>query len=189
MKISKAYQKHVFCLEGDWEDDLKKKSSVNASLVFMEQNCGIKYIHKHCGTRDGLEYYLKKYKQKKYKDYSICYFAYHGQPGMIDVGKDMVTLDELAIMLGDSCKDKIIHFGSCLTLSIDTRLIKKFLEQTQALCVCGFKTEVDFLSSSVFDMMLIEMFQNYKDVSCVERDMRAQHPIMIQELDFKIVYL
>lgn len=189
MQIAKSYKKYVFCLEGDWEENLKIHSSVSASLVFMEQNCGIKYIHKHCGTKDSLGYYLKKYKQKKYKDYSILYFAYHGKPGIIKVGKDKVTLDELAILLGDSCKDKIIHLGSCLTLSIDIRLINKFLEKTQALCVCGFKTSVDFLKSSVFDMLLIEMFQSYKDISCVERDMRALHQNLMQELDFRIVYL
>lgn len=189
MKIAKNYKKHIYCLEGDWDADLRNQSSIHAALLFLQQNCGIKFIHKHCGTKESLAYYLKKWGQKKYSSYSICYLSFHGEPDNIHIGKEVVTLNELADMLGDSCKDKIIHFGTCLTLSTNNKSIKNFLNKTQALCVCGFKSSVDFLASSVFDMILLEMLQDYKDISCVERDLNLYYDNLVRNLDFKIVYL
>ena len=78
MRIARNFSKHVFCLEGDWEQDLRDKSSITAALDFLHSNCGIKYIHKNCGTKENLKYYLSLWKQKRYRDYSICYLAFHG---------------------------------------------------------------------------------------------------------------
>ena len=189
MKIAKNYKKFVYCLEGDWEVDLRNQSSINAALMFLQQNCGIKFIHRDCGTRENLEYYLSKWKQKKYADYSICYLAFHGKPELILIGKEKITLDELGDMLEGACKNKIIHFGSCSTLDTDTRIVKKFLEKTEALCVCGFKNDINFVPSSVFDMLLIEMFQDYKDISCVYRDMNLAYGNLVKELDFRLIHL
>ena len=189
MQIAKSYKKHIFCLEGHWEMDLRDNSSVHAALVFLHQNCYIKYIYKHCATRETLQYYLKQWRQRKYGSYSICYLAFHGEPETIKVGKEMVSLDELADMLEGACKDKIIHFGSCKTLSTDNRNIVRFLEKTGALCVCGFKNEIDFVESSVFDMLLIEMFQKYRDVAKVNRDINRYYRTLVRKLEFKLVYL
>ncbi|HVA99475.1 MAG TPA: DUF6642 family protein [Bacteroidia bacterium] len=189
MRIAKNYKKDIFCLEGDWQKDLRDKSSINAALTFLQQNFNIRHIYKQCGTRENLEYYLSLWKQKKYAAYSICYFAFHGEPESIKVGKEFVTLDELGDMLADSCKDKIIHFGSCKTLDTNRKNIIRFLERTGALCVCGFETDIDFLESSVFDMLLIEKFQKYKDISKVERDIRYYYGTLVRKLKFNILYL
>lgn len=189
MKIAKSYKKHIYCLEGNWEKDLRKKSSVDSSLMFLEKNCGIKHIHKHCGTKETLFYYLDKWKYKKYSSYSICYLAFHGFEGEITVGKDGVTLEEIADVLEGSCKDKIIFFGSCLVLQADRSRINNFLEKTGALCVCGYKISVDFLASSVFEMLVINMLQNYKDISCVQRDIGLYYSTLAKELEFKIYTL
>ena len=83
--------------------------------------------------------------------------------------------------------NKIIHFGSCNTLATDERKIKQFLEKTQALCVCGFRTDIDFLESSVFDMLLMQKFQEYKDIKAVDRDLKKNYRKMISKLEFKLV--
>ena len=188
MKIAKNLTKHVFCLEGDWNLDLRNKSSISAALEFLQTNCGVKYIHKNCGTKENLQYYLKLWKQKRYTDYTICYLAFHGIPETIKVGKEEVNLDELAQMLNGSCRNKIIHFGSCNTLDTDERNIRRFLETTQALCVCGFKTDIDYLESSAFDMLLIEHLQQYKDISRVHYTLRKDHRRLIRKLDFRMLY-
>ena len=188
MKIAKNLNKNVFCLEGDWEKDLRDKSSVSAALDFLHANCGIDYIHKNCGTKENLKYYLSLWKQKRYKDYSICYLAFHGKPERIQVGQEYVNLNELADMLNGSCVNKIIHFGSCNTLDTDAKSIRTFLEKTQALCVCGFKTNIDFVESSVFDMLLLQKFQEFKDMSAVERDLKRSYRKLINTLDFRLMY-
>lgn len=189
MRIAKNYRKDIFCLEGDWHKDLRDKSSILAALAFLQQNIGIKYIYKQCGTKENLAYYLNKWKQKKYGAYSICYLAFHGQPENIQVGKDYVSLDELADMLEGSCKDKIIHFGSCNTLATNQHNINRFLKKTEALCVCGFKTDIDFVQSSAFDMLLLQLFQEYRDITKVERDINRLYKGLVKTLEFKLVYL
>jgi hypothetical protein len=189
MRLAQNYNKNVFCLEGDWQKDLRDNSSVRAALIFLQQNLPIKYIYKQCATRENLDYYLSIWKQRKYSSYSIGYFAFHGQPESIQVGKEFVTLAELGDMLHDSCRDKIIHFGSCKTLNTDRKNIEKFLESTGALCVCGFETEINFIESSAFDMMLIEMFQQYKDMAMLDRNIRKNYRSFVKRLQFKLIYL
>ena len=188
MSRAQSYTKNVFCLEGDWQKDMRDNSSVRAALIFLQQNCNIKYIFKQCGTRENLEYYLSMWRQKKYSAYSICYLAFHGQPESIQVGKEFVTLDELGDLLHDSCENKIIHFGSCKTLSTDTKRIEKFLENTGALCVCGFESEINFVESSAFDMVLIEMFQQYKDIAMLDKNIRKNYRSFVKRLQFKLIY-
>lgn len=186
MKFSKKYKKNIYCLEGDWQKDLRKQSSIYSSLTFLEKNCDIKNIHKHCGTKESLFYYLSQWKLKKYSDYSICYLAFHGFEGEITVGKGSVTLEEISEILKDSCKDKIIFIGSCLVLQVDKHRINDFLKKTGALCLCGYKASVDFLKSSVFEMLVFDMFQQYKDISRVQRDIGIYYNALAKELDFKI---
>lgn len=189
MRLAQNYKKNVFCLEGDWQKDLRDPSSVRAALMFLQQNLNIKYIYKQCGTRENLEYYLTLWQQKKYAPYSICYFAFHGKPESIQVGREFVTLGELGDLLHGSCQDKIIHFGSCKTLNTDSAVIRKFLEHTGALCVCGFETEINFVESSAFDMILIEMFQQYKDISMLDKHLRKYYRSFVRRLQFKLIYL
>ena len=189
MRIAKSYKKNVFCLEGDWQKDMRDNSSIRAALMFLKENLSIKYIYKQCGTRENLEYYLTLWQQKKYADYSICYFAFHGVPESIQVGKEFVTLAELADMLQGSCQDKIIHFGSCKTLNTEPAVIKRFLEHTGALCVCGFETEINFVESSAFDMVLIEQFQQYKDMAMLDKNLRKNYRSFVKRLQVKMMYL
>jgi hypothetical protein len=186
MKFAKKYKKNIYCLEGDWQKDLRKQSSIYASLMFLEKNCDIKHIHKHCGTKESLFYYLNQWKLKKYSSYSICYLAFHGFEGEITIGKDSVTLEEISDILEDSCKDKIIFIGSCLVLQADKSRINDFLKKTGALCVCGYKVSVDFVASSVFEMLVLDLLQQYKDISCVQRDIGIYYAALAKKLEFKI---
>ena len=40
--------------------------------------------------------------------------------------------------------------------------IKDFINKTGALCVSGFGKNIDFISSTVFDILFFEMCQKYK---------------------------
>lgn len=189
MKIAKTLNKKIFCLEGDWDKDLRDKSSISAALDFLHVNCRIDYIHKNCGTKEALKYYLSLWKQKRYHKYNIAYLAFHGHPGQIQVGKEYVNLEELAEILEGACKDKIIHFGSCNTLDTDQKSIEDFLTKTGAMCICGFRSDIDFLESSVFDMLLIRKFQEYKDVRIVDRELKKNYNRLIKQLNFRFLYL
>jgi hypothetical protein len=189
MRFSKTYSKEVFCLEGDWNKNLKHQNSVLEVLTFLKKNRDIDYIHRHCGTRANLDYYLKQWQNKRYKNYSILYIAFHGKPNEILIGKEAVTLDELAEMLGPKCHDKIIHFGTCHTLNTDVRHIKRFLRKTNALCVCGFGKEIQFVEGCVFDILLIDMLQEYRNLTTVKAHLKKYYNSLSEKLEFKMVHL
>ncbi|MCE2786373.1 MAG: DUF6642 family protein [Bacteroidota bacterium] len=189
MKFAKTYNKEVFCLEGDWSKNLKHQTSVQAVLMFLKQNRQIEYIHRHCGTKENLLYYINQWSLKRYKDYSILYIAFHGKPNQILVGKEIVTLDELADMLGPNCHNKIIHFGTCHTLNTDRRHIKRFLKKTNALCVCGFGKEIKFVEGCVFDILLIDLLQEFKNIDSVLHHIKTYYRSLADKLEFKLVNL
>lgn len=189
MKIAKAYDKDIFCLEGDWTRNLLKQYSIKSALDFLKANREINYIYRHCGTKENLAYYLKQWQLKRYKQYSIGYLAFHGKPGYILIGKEPVRLDELAEMMGPNCQNKIIHFGSCHILGTDLRHLKRFLRKTKALCVCGFQTEIKFIEGSAFDVLLLDMFQEFLDVSRVEAHIKTYYKTFAKKLEFKLIHL
>src|ERR1035437_1794357 len=189
MQIAKNYKKHIYCLEGNWADDLRQQSGIYSSLNFLKDNCDIKNIYRHCGTKETLFFYLNKWKLKTYYNYSICYLAFHGHEGEICIGKETVSLEEIGEVLSGKCKDKIIFFGSCLVLQVGQARISNFLHTTGALCVCGYKATVNFLESSVFEMLVIDMFQKYKDIGCVQRDIDLYYDKLSKELNFSIYTL
>lgn len=190
MRLSSTYIKNVFCLEGELGKDLRDRSSIKAALNFMQQNFDVKYIYKRCSNRANLEYYLRKWKNKKYQSYSIGYLSFHGEEGKIEPGgREFVTLGELAEILKDSCEDKVIHFGTCETIKVKHKEMVDFLKKTKALCVSGFTAEVEFFESSVFDLVLIDTFQKYKAVSKVDEVINRDYPYLSRKLGFKLVYL
>ena len=49
--IAKHYEKHIFCLEGDWNDNLKQKSSILPALELLQLNAAIESIYNTCSTK------------------------------------------------------------------------------------------------------------------------------------------
>ena len=187
MKFAKTYKKSVFCLEGNWTPDLRKRSSVRAVLEFLNANCDLNYIHRDCGTVEELAYYLKKWPQKLYQSYTIGYLAFHGKPGLLELDKHQhLTMEELGTLLAGKCKDRILHFGSCNALDVDRDRIAAFLDKTGCLCVCGYRERVDWISSSAFDILLIDMFQYYRDVDAVERQVQRYYRSLVKNLRFRL---
>jgi hypothetical protein len=187
MKFAKTYKKSIFCLEGNWTPDLRKRSSVRAVLEFLSANCNLDYIHRDCGTVEELAYYLKKWPQRRYQSYPIGYLAFHGKPGLLEVDKNQdLTMEELGDLLAGKCKDRILLFGSCNALDISGDRILHFLEETGCLCVCGYRERVDWIASSAFDILLIDMFQYYRDVDAVERQMQRCYGSLVKNLRFRI---
>lgn len=182
--------KHVFCLEGLWDDNLKSKSSIEPALELLSKHYPLKYIHKNCATTTELEFYLSKWIQQRYKDYPILYLAFHGSEQTIDLSDGSYTMDEVAEILSGKCSNRIIIFGSCGTLGIDKRHITRFLKNTGALAVCGYKTDIDWVMSSVHDILIIESLQDNEyslrgidSISAKLRDIAKR----FKDLEFRVV--
>lgn len=191
MKTASSYAKQIFCIEGDWHPDLREKDTIENALRFMETASGtkIRYIHRHCSTQQELEHRINEYTKRRYAAFSIFYLAFHGVPNGLKLSeKNILSLDELAEMAEGKLHDKILHLGSCETLNISKARIRQFMNRTGALCVSGFRKEVPFVSSTIFDVLYFEMCQYYKQMHVIEKHMKNYYGKLMKELQFVMVY-
>jgi hypothetical protein len=146
----------IFCLEGEWDSDLRRRESVLPMLELLERLAIAQSIHRDVATKDEFFYYLKKWGQRGYHNYFILYLASHGDSGRLELGKDAVTIDELEEELADKADGGVIYFGSCLTLVTDDDRLKRFVKRTGASVVVGYRAEIDWLEAAAFELMLLE---------------------------------
>lgn len=185
--------KGVFCLEGAWYPNLKYNRSVRHMLELLSACEGARHIYKDCATMEELRFYLENWSQKRYRDYPILYLAFHGKPAILQVGKVHLSLDDVAALLEGKCARRIIHFGTCGTLDCHRRDIERFLKRTQAVAVCGFRGDIDWLKSTAFDLLMFEILQNYeisrRGMPAFYREVRRCYARLCTELGFRLEYL
>jgi hypothetical protein len=188
--------KGVFCLEGDWERDLRSRTSVGPVLELLER-CGypkVPYIRRDVGTVTEFDYYLGRWLLKRYQRYPILYLGFHGSPGKLRVGHGRgagVDLKGLEERLEGACSKRIIHFGSCGTLAVHGNRVRSFLERTGALAVCGYQSEVDWMLSAAFEIILLYELQynalTKSGMAAVQRRVRSQAYRLARALKFRMV--
>lgn len=146
----------IFCLESEWFPSmLQKNASVRPILEFINKFENIQYVYRDVGTTSDLIYYLDKWKMAKYNDFPILYLALHGEPDLVWVGDEKLGLEELADQLEGRCKDRVIVLGTCSTMGVDRRYIKRLLKRTNALAICGYSSTIDWVPSTALDMFLL----------------------------------
>lgn len=162
--MSSGKAKGVFCLEGDWDSDLRWRATVGPVLELLDRSGApaVPFIRRDVGTPEEFEYYLGKWTQRRYSRYPILYLGFHGGPGILHVGdrrRGPVTLDWLEDRLAGACKGRLIHFGACGTLGTHGNRLRQFLRRTGALAVCGYQEDVDWMLSAAFELILLYQFQ------------------------------
>ena len=194
MAKKKDQKKGVFCLEGPWWG-VKDRTSVEPVLRLLEtlKDINVPYLRFDVSTREEFDFYLNRWSKPSFeKTHPILYLAFHGDSGVITVGETSVTLDELAERLEGRCKGRVIHFGSCGTFATPRRDLKKFLDRTQALAVCGYKEDVNWLESAAFDLLVLGGLQDasFLQVSSVgkfARDLKETAPGLYRNLGFRML--
>lgn len=146
----------IFCLEGEWDKDLRQRVSVEPILQLLEGLKIAKYIHRDVATREEFEYFIDKWCQAPYRDYRVLDLAMHGGAGSINLGRDDLTLDELGAILGARRSDAIVYLGTCLTMVGDDADLKKFARLAGVKAVIGYSKVIDWVSSSSFEVVLLQ---------------------------------
>jgi leucyl-tRNA synthetase len=146
----------IFCLEGEWDSNLRRRESVMPMLDLLERLGIAQSIHRDVATKDEFFYYLEKWGQKAYHDYVILYLASHGDSGCLALGKESVMLEELEDALVGKADGGVIYFGSCLTMVTDDDRLKKFVKRTGASVVVGYRAEIGWLEAAAFELLLLE---------------------------------
>lgn len=146
----------IFCLEGEWDPNLTERASVQPILDLLQRLRIAETVHRDVATREELAYYIDKWGKPRYSAFKILQLACHGDKGKLRLGKDDVTLDDLAGMLAGRCTDRVIYFGSCLTMAkLDVDLLA-FVQKSGARAVVGYAKEISWLDSAAFELLLLE---------------------------------
>ncbi|WP_127783642.1 DUF6642 family protein [Rhodococcus sp. X156] len=147
----------IFCLEGEWDGDLRRRDSVLPLLDLLERLGHARSIHRDVATREEFDYYLDKWCQRRYASYDVLYLASHGSSGGIGLGGEAsVEIEEIAEQIAGRAEGRIIYFGSCLTLAGEPKQLTDFVKRTGARAAVGYTKEVAWLEGAAFELLLLE---------------------------------
>ncbi len=125
-----------------------------------------------------------------YRSFPILYLAFHGESSAIYVGDEPYSLDKLGALFEGRCHNAIIVFGSCSTLDVRERSLLKFLEKTGALAVCGYRSDVDWLAATAFELLMLSAMQGNefsgRGIAAIEKKIRSSSALS-RELKFRLV--
>jgi hypothetical protein len=151
----------------------------------------VKFVHHRCCTIEEFRFSINRWKTKSFqKQFPILYIGFHGAENQILIGKEKITLDEFAELLGDSCQQSVIHFGSCSTLDIHKRYINRFLSATKTLAIMGYKHDVDWLESAALEIQIMSTLQSQpfdsKGLEKINQELYKENKRAINKLQFKL---
>lgn len=154
----------------------------------------VPYLHFDVGTHEEFDFYLKKWSAKSFgESHPILYLAFHGKPDGLPVGEgrnNRLSLGELAERLDSSCRGRVIPFGSCATLDVHGHALNAFLRRTGALAVCGYRADVDWLSSAAFAILVMGGLQEVSftrpGMGKFERVLKEEASGLLRKLDFRM---
>ena len=197
MKHTKYHKKDIFCIEGYWKHDRRKKMSIEKALDFLQENSTLR-INKtflRCSTIEEFKAHLTEFNLMRNDKAGILYLAFHGSPNALHVGKriklkllDEEGLQQLATIIDGSARGKIIHFGSCSTLNMPPAKIAEFIDRTGAAAVSGYNKDINFIETTFLDLLFFEACQIYKRPSSIDKYMRTNYGGMMKRSGFRIYY-
>ena len=160
--------KGIFCLEGEWSRDLLQTSSVEPILSLLSQwePHFVPYVHRQVTSVSSVRDYLSQWAHRRYDNFPILYLAFHGHPGVVCLDEHCADASELSLeiieeILAGKCRGRIICFGSCGTLQTHGNRLNRFLRRTDALAICGYSGEVDWLTATAFELLVMGAMQEY----------------------------
>jgi len=177
----------IFCLEGPWSSVLTDASSVQPLLETVGRLNQAKYLYERVHTRDELLYLARKWGQKRYGTYGVGYFAFHGSPGTVHLGREKVTLDELGEELRGKLQGRVVHFGSCEVFQTDVDELQAFRRKTGARAISGYREAVDWMQSAAFDLLYFDAFAYKSNIDAIVRDVMEQAQGLAKLLQFTVV--
>lgn len=145
----------ILCLEGDWEEGLKRERSVVPVLQLIQGQWDVPFIHRTASTRDEFRNVVQEWLKAKYSNYPILYLGFHGLPGILQIGNENIPIVDL-YEFADRGTGRLIHFGACETLNAPRALLNHFLKMTRFTAICGFKHEVDWLHTCALEILILD---------------------------------
>ena len=190
--------KGVFCLETDQWYGQKNRATVEPALHLLERYQRIPYQHRDVATEEEFRFFLNKYFQPGFKTHPILYLSFHGcgaEPGQdafVETGDGTrVELETLEEWIDSRCQGRVIHFGSCGVMDSHGKRLRRFVRNTRALAILGYREEVDWLESAAFEILLVGCLQNAafmkSSIEKFDRELKHMAPGLYDRLGFRIM--
>jgi len=138
-----------------------RRRSVVPVLELIKSQWDVPFIYRTASTRDEFRVVVTEWLKAKYNKFPILYLGFHGNPGELEIGRELVPICDLH-EFADKGTGRIVHFGACETLSADRAVLNKFLKMTRFVGLCGFKEEVDWLHSCALEIMILDELSKRK---------------------------
>lgn len=184
---SKVKGKNIVCLESHWGGGVAEpRPSVKPILEFCSVARGNSLTHFIVHTKEELVYDINQIKRK---NCNLLFLAFHGDPDKtyLGVGQEFViTLDELADILGKRFHGIGVHLSSCSVLNTSQESINSFLDKTGVLFLSGYAQGIDFIEGMVMDMAFLGKWFQYKRISSFEKSLKLSYRDFIKENKFRI---
>lgn len=151
----------IFCLETEWKQnvhDLMYKSTALPLLEFLKASPrNTDFIIRNVATTADFDYYIEHLYHDTYNSYNIVYLCFHGSKSSIELAHkdESINIIEFAENNKGIFEGKNVHFGSCSTLKMKSEDIKFFKKETGARMISGYETDVDLVTSFVFELWLL----------------------------------
>lgn len=162
------YMRKIFCLETEWVQNvhsLKSKSSALSLLDFLQNSDKrISFLFRNVATKEDFNFYINHLNYDSYKAYDMVYLCFHGSESSISLacGAKIDIMDFAKEHMG-IFEGKNVHFGCCSTLNIEEEKAKEFKRLTKARMITGYRKDVDFIDSFVFELWLLNVIANHPE--------------------------
>lgn len=165
-RLRKRNGKGIISIES-WDGKIvnEPRGGMRSLLTFVSEFHQTPLNHNFLYTPEEMGYVLRNVSTR---NNSLLYLALHGQPEAVQIGmysEFNITLNELSEMMGRRFSGFGVHLASCAVMSSSEESIYDFMDKTGVLFISGYKKYVDFISSSIVDLALINnwMFaRNYR---------------------------
>ena len=186
----------IICLETEWEHTVNRNRlplKTESLLDFLKTSCGCKIIYRRVATKSELQYYLKRFRNVEYADYSVVYLSFHGDTHSIILEGEpksdrYLTLDKLASMADGCFENRFVHFSSCRTFLGGNAELENFKFNTGAAYISGYTTSVDCVLSAINDIAYFDQIFRYrKKKALISSAMSKYYAGLGEKLGFKIL--
>ncbi len=186
-------KKGIYCLENFWYPSVKNNLTIKPILELLDLAGICKHIYHKCATREEVEFMLNKWKIPSIqKQYPILYFAFHGRVERLYINnKVSITLTVLGNLLENECSGKVFFFASCGTMDIHGKKVQSLLQKTGAIAAIGYKTEVDWMKATAFELLVLNALQDdkfdSKGIEFIKHKIETEYGKLHNDLDFRMV--
>jgi len=179
------YLKNIVCLESLWDDDLENRLSMLPVMELTARTTNAKFVCLTCNTKAELKHNLSLF--GKMKSYGILVLAFHGDTGKIELpGNIPVSIESLSDMMKRRFAGWVLHFSTCDTVHVDEARMTRFVEETGVAVVTGYTREVEWIESSIMDLLLLRWMQYYRNVGALMRHLNKSYPDLIKLTGLKV---